>query len=1351
MRVRLRVFFPNGTTDDIVVTADATASVGAIAAALARAQPALIAANTHAEKENAEPFTLIVKPPGTQEYSEAHPDTKLSESGISSGSTVWLARANRATVRTHRTSGTYNNQFTRPPTVTPQFLGHTWEAPTPPQPAETQRLPVAAMVAPAIVGLALYLATHNTLTLLFVALGPVMMLGSYADRWFGERARKKRNDAKFSAALQDIRVKAQAAAAEEIRTRALEGVDSDRIIAAMMEATPLLWSRRPDRTDFLQLTLGLGSQPSRSRIVLPPRGEASANHWDQLIDVRDEFADVAPVPVFADLRTRPLGIAGTGKAAQGLARALIAQVAALHSPAEVVIAAAIGDEGDCAGRCGSKPELWDWLKWIPHTESPHSPLAGPHLATAPEHVHRLITNVTAVLEERRSTQRNDGARTHAPAIVLLVEGCESERGRIVGIAEHGSDYGIHVVWVAARQAELPAACTTFAVLGSRTAQAAVGDTLTHEIVPIKPLTCGATEIAAAALQLAPIVDAGAPIIDESDLPRAIPLKPLLNVPEDHHEGITPADDGLRAVVGVDSHGAFAIDLRLSGPHALVGGTTGSGKSGFLQSWVISLAATYSPQRVTFLLVDYKGGAAFAECVDLPHTVGLVTDLSPHLVRRALTSLRAELRYREELLSRKQAKDLVTLERMKDPEAPPALVVVVDEFAALAAELPDFVDGIVDIGQRGRSLGLHLILATQRPAGVINENLRANTNLRIGLRMADESDSLDVLGDPIAAHFDPLTPGRAAIRTGPGAINVFQTGNAATAAQDSVPSIEVETLRFGAGEKWTIPPVPRSHTTASHHDGLGTLIATIKERTLQAGIPQPRKPWLPELPEHITLNSLIDNEPESHGESADLRLPVGLFDVPECQEQRTAFLYPERGTVAAIGAGGSGKSTFLRTCAYAAAYASDHVPWVYGLDYGGGGLAELTGLPHVGSIVPSTDEERVKRLLRFLAGITAAGSGDNRIFVLLDSFGAFRSRWEIELGHDTPYQHLLRISEHGRRAGIHLIMAAESPAAIPAAMNSTIATRIVLRQADSASYAQLGVPNGILTHDSPPGRAISGEYSLELQLAIAMDAPESMPAPTSAPPVITKLATVIPMQSTPLIVRDGARELPLLGIAEEDLQPIGFEPHGLMLLAGMPGSGRSNALAVCASALRTWSSATKLVYFGPRNSFVAALPIWDHHALTPDEATLLASELIKDILAEQSSQPISTQPGMPWNSQQNQIARHSVGIALVVESVTDYLATPAEQPLTSLFKELRRAGHFGLVEAETSAWAASWPLLSEVRNQRRGLVLQPDQLDGETLFRTSFGRTQRSDYPPGRGEYVAGGKVYRVQLPYLAAE
>ena len=217
-------------------------------------------------------------------------------------------------------------------------------------------------------------------------------------------------------------------------------------------------------------------------------------------------------------------------------------------------------------------------------------------------------------------------------------------------------------------------------------------------------------------------------------------------------GLTPEDVAGRwrvqprstsALLGVAAAGPYTVDLRRDGPHALVGGTTGSGKSELLQTLIASLALGNRPDEMVFVLVDYKGGSAFKDCALLPHTVGMVTDLDGHLTARALASLEAELRRRERLLA---ARSEPRTSRTTRPAAGaadarlPRLLLVIDEFKALAEELPDFLDGLVRIAARGRSLGIHLVLATQRPGGIVSADIKANVNLRIALRVRDTVDS-----------------------------------------------------------------------------------------------------------------------------------------------------------------------------------------------------------------------------------------------------------------------------------------------------------------------------------------------------------------------------------------------------------------------------------------------------------------------------------------------------------------------------------------------------------------------------------------------------------------------------------
>jgi S-DNA-T family DNA segregation ATPase FtsK/SpoIIIE len=507
---------------------------------------------------------------------------------------------------------------------------------------------------------------------------------------------------------------------------------------------------------------------------------------------------------------------------------------------------------------------------------------------------------------------------------------------------------------------------------------------------------------------------------------------------------------------------MSIDLRLHGPHALVGGTTGAGKSEFLQSWVLGMARANSPDRLTFLFVDYKGGAAFADCIDLPHTVGLVTDLSPHLVRRALTSLRAELRFREHLLNRKKVKDLVSLERTWDPETPPSLVIVVDEFAALATEVPEFVDGVVDVAQRGRSLGLHLILATQRPAGVIKDNLRANTNLRVALRLADADDSIDVLGVPDAAHFDPAIPGRGAVKTGPGRIQSFQTGYVGgwTSADAPPAQIELAEMGFDGGTPWELPRPEVTEDADPGPNDIMRMVKAVRAAARQLQIPEPRKPWLPVLATAYDFARLPNAR-------TDENLVLGVADDPGSQRQPVFGYAPDRdGNLAVYGTGGSGKSATLRTLAVAASATARGGPvHVYALDFGSRGLRPLEVLPHVGAVVDGDDAEGISRVLRRVRDVVeeratrfAAVRADSlpayrahaekpeepRILLLVDGVSAFREAYEFTAAAE--FGIFAQIAADGRAVGVHVVVTGDRPNAVPMSIASTIQRRVVLRQA-----------------------------------------------------------------------------------------------------------------------------------------------------------------------------------------------------------------------------------------------------------------------------------------------------------------
>jgi S-DNA-T family DNA segregation ATPase FtsK/SpoIIIE len=894
-----------------------------------------------------------------------------------------------------------------------------------------------------------------------------------------------------------------------------------------------------------------------------------------------------------------------------------------------------------------------------------------------------------------------------------------------------------------------------------------------EVLPVAFDDVTAADALDAALRLTHVVDAGALIADDSDLPRSVsqlslfPTDPLTEIgtiierwqqsqsiltgPFAPSEPIRKAGN-LRALVGQSPIGPHYLDLRADGPHALVGGMTGSGKSEFLQSWILALAATHSPQRLNFLLVDYKGGAAFADCDRLPHSTGLVTDLSPHMVRRALTSLSAELKFREEFLRDHDAKDLQALEAQGHEDAPPSLVVVIDEFAKLKEDVPEFFEGMIDVAQRGRSLGVHLIMATQRPAGVITGSLRANTNLRLALRLADEADSTDILGTPVAATFDADTPGRAVSKSGPGRLVPFQAAYAGgwTTDERDAPEILVQELTLLAPATWESPagePVVRDKNATD----IKRLVQTIIDADAMAALPEPKRAWQPVLAPTSSLEHL-------HLGGSDSSLAIGQADDPEHQDRPVVHFVPDRdGSMVVYGTGGAGKSTFLRSIAVASGLTTHDGPChVYGLDFGSRGLSMLEVLPHVGSVINGSDHERVIRLLGWLRTeveerarryspynvgsitqyrVQSKNADEPRIILLLDGIAAFRAaydstdriRWVDALG---------TIASEGRPVGVHVVMSSETRSGLTTALASSVQRRLVLRLAAEEEYGMLGVESDVLSAKSPPGRGLLD--GLEVQVAVLGGSAD----PVLQAAEVENLARAMreanrseapPIRRLPELVAFDTLPIPLegipVGIASDDLDVFSVSPRGAFLLSGSAGSGRSTALEVLAASFRRSHPCGELHYLGLRRSAAAQAPWWTSVAFGVDEIQQRALELAKRLDAGEGPR-----------------------VAVFLEAAGDQVSGPAEQALQQLVRACTTEEHWFVAEGEMSTLINQSGFLGQVKAARSGLILQPDPDSGQTLLRTPYPRVNRSDFPPGRGIYISRGhvRIVQVAMPDLIA-
>jgi DNA segregation ATPase FtsK/SpoIIIE, S-DNA-T family len=1066
----------------------------------------------------------------------------------------------------------------RPVAISARYLGEL--GPVPKQSMQ-RRFTIATLLLPLGSGVAMAAISHRPEFLLLTGLAPLVMVYN----WFDDRRHGRRSFTKQSA---DFRTTTAAYVASmrnaveaEERERRQAAPDLSELHRRAHYRTRFLWERDRTAADLLTVRVGLGSLPSQVTVLVDARGDSTLH--DEAVAALDGFNTVHDVPVtlsFTELR----GVAlwGEHNPVERLAASFLLQAVCLHSPDDVVIAAALAS---------SRSDALDWLKWSPHTRASSSPIAGAHVVQSRDAAEGLLARVIEALARRH--QSPIGSTKGPWLLIVLDERLDLDAAMVSQVLDQLEGGDASVLWIGDHDHRVPRQCTAVIdVVGTGHSRVWFTD-------PIRPAIAVDVELAnaqgarRAALALAPVRDASAASATAS-LPRSVSLMEALGTETMSAEVVTAlwaASDpvGLCAPIGQGANGPFAIDLVRQGPHTLIAGTSGAGKSELLQTMVCSLAASYSPDRLTFLFVDYKGGASSADFAGLPHTVGSVTNLGVGMARRALVSLQAELNRRMTLMEGR-AKDLAEFTRVCPSEAPPRLVIIVDEFATLAKELPDFVAGVVDIAQRGRSLGIHLVLATQRPAGAVNENILANTNLRIGLRMLDPADSVSVLGSPDAADIPVPLVGRAMARTGRRELTAFQTAWGGAPMRPATEQRRAVDVRLFDGS--TTVPVAGPKDTTNAPTQLHALVAAATKAHVDSGRPLPRRPWIDPLPDNVMVAEAT--QPSTDPGSV---VTIGLVDRPEHQTQEAATIdLEETGGLIVIGMGGAGKTTLLRSAALnIASQGSPDDVVLFGLDAAGRGLSPLKTLPHAGLIASADDLEAVTRLLSYLQSeierrrmLLADAEVDSfttlrkvrpsesppRIVLLIDGYGSFQAMC------DSPelfgwVQVLQRIVTDGRAVGLHVIMTVDRRMAIPSALASAMAARVVLRMADAESLVDCGVLSTVAKQVdlSPPGRAVFGRADL-MQVAVAggedprlqaagIDARidhlrQAYPSTAFAPASLPTVCDVGSM-SAPWHVALGLEDL-TGSVVDLDLS------SSDLVISGPPGSGRTTAAATVARGL-----------------------------------------------------------------------------------------------------------------------------------------------------------------------------------------
>ena len=1079
--------------------------------------------------------------------------------------------------------------------------------------------------------------------------------------------------------------------------------------AAALITSPRLWERGPDAPDALEVRVGTGPMALCTPITVPDSGAAEDLDPVCAVSVRQTVRAVgtlADMPVVIQLQAFPIvGLAGDDAA--GVARAMLLHLAVLHGPETV------GIEYD-----GNQ---WDWLKWLPHTREPEQahfcirvveddPTEGPAaLADVPLN-HPTVTLAVGVTPHSPLGRRaeEEGIYLHTDGELSVVTAAGEEN---LGRCEH-IDTASALLW--ARQL-----APYHRPLGSD-----AGSTPRHG--------------------------------RDADLPTLVGFRDVDElVASGMWHGRTPSER-LRVPIGVDDSGqAVFLDLKESaqggmGPHGLCIGATGSGKSELLRTLVVALAATHSPDELNLVLVDFKGGATFLGCDELPHTSAVITNLEEEstLVERMYDAISGEMNRRQELL--RKAGNFANVgefnasdDAVSEYGPLPALVIVVDEFSELLGQHPDFAELFVAVGRLGRSLHVHLLLASQRLEEGRLRGLDSHLSYRIGLKTFSAGESRQVLGVTDAYHL-PAQPGAGYLKTDADAPTRFQASYVSgpvtrrvvrEGSSRAVSRVELFTGWQAAEEESEYTMLVDSSTTL-----LATVVGAARDEAAQRGHAA-RRIWLPPLPPLVELSAVAALASDTR---AGLRAEVGLIDRPYHQRQDplTVDFTTGGGHLALCGGPQSGKSMALRSIV--AGLAVNHSPGeirFYVIDLGGGQLRVLERLPHVAGVAGRDEPEKVRRIVDEVAGLVRRPE-ERHTFLIIDGWHHIGTSGADFEDLSEPITQLVA---DGASVRIHVLIAAARWTSLRPSIRDLISARLELRLGEAMDSlidrkAQQKLP-------AAPGRGITvaGENLLFASTSaqdiahicgVHADA-EAVPALKMLPALLTDLP-----QPADGVIPPGIA----WGIGGPDLEVLTWDPatqHHLVCI-GSQGAGKSQFLSVIMAGIsRMGREAARLVVIDERRAHLGTLEeeMVAAYGASASAATQTIIDTVRTLeqrLPGPEVTPAQLAARSWWDGPE---------IFLVIDDL-DLVSEIALAPLLELLPHARDVGlHLVLARKSGGIGRALFgQFLSAVRDLQPALLLLDADRDEGAIF-----GIKPTALPPGRGQWVVRGAAQGLAQVYVPHE
>ncbi|MBE5934404.1 MAG: type VII secretion protein EssC [Lachnospiraceae bacterium] len=1170
----------------------------------------------------------------------------------------------------------------------------------------------------------------------------------------------------------------------ELRIRRINQPNVKESIDEVFSFGKRLFEKDNNDEDFLSVYLGLGKVKALKEIEINQKEYIDNDDELSLLPekLKKKYEYIYDAPIVAEVgKFSSIGIVGDYNALCDMITNFTMDMAIRHYYKEVKMYYLFPkEEGD----------KFSWIRWLRHVYN--EDLKIKNLVIDEESSNTTLDYLYSKLSQRKNSNRNPNEKFDVHHVVMVFGVQSIKKHPISKFIEIGNKYGITFIFFETEEEMLPKGCASIIQVDSTRNKGYIwpcddaDDIVEFAYEPTKLKTAKRVS-----KRLAPVY------IDEVgvevDLKKKINMYELLNINNIEEIDLSAnwtnsqVYKSMSVPLGVKRKDEVVyLDIsdkpNAHGPHGLVAGTTGSGKSEILQSYMLSMAIKFNPYDVAFVIIDFKGGGMANQFKNFPHLLGTITNIDGREINRSLLSIKAELVKRQEIFSRSNVNhinDYIKLYKQGRVKIPmPHLIIIVDEFAELKAEYPDFMKEIISAARIGRTLGVHLILATQKPAGVVDNQIWSNSKFKLCLKVQTKEDSSEVLKNPLAAEI--VEPGRAYLQVGNNEMfELFQSAYSGDKVIDNDAIVgrkyEINLLNIW-GKKHLVYTNKNDDSGNEAATQLDTIVNYISNFCRHAGIRKLPGICLPPLEDKIERRRVRKIQKNI---LKGITVPIGIYDDPEQQRQDVYTMNLSESNTYVIGSAQTGKTTFMQTVLYELMdmYSPDEVN-MYILDCGNMALKVFESANHVGGVVLVYEEERVKNLFKLIHGfikerkakLSSIGLGTYRayleagyydlpqIVMMIDNYDAFKDYYPDLLDE------ILVISREGQSVGINLVITATHTNTISYKALTNFANRIAYVCNDLIEYSNLFSKPRIQPKEVP-GRAIAllDKKVIELQTMICVEGEkeitrvENIKAFIEANSVIhkNKYARLIP--EVPEIIRKSQllQKMPRI-FSEQYKVPVGIsfdkveyefldlKGLGLFAVTGREKSGKTNFVINILDTLAVTNSFTQAFIIDSDDGHLKQIANHPVVAKYVDDAKSL------DKIIEVTEKELESRKELAKVNGIEAVLSKKALIMLVIENENAFTLLKNDinlfnklKNMIKQYKDYKFVVVCSNVENANISFSAT-PLMKEIKDYNNYMIFE-DIADIKIIATTM--KQQREEKKPlklGDGFLAIGGKLERIR-------